>query len=312
MTAAESQVPDDRSGIARPDASVDFALLFRNFPETIVRYDRDGRIVAVNDEFVHKTGRTLEQVVGSIPFAWADDQDLVPDVAEYRQLLGETLATGEPRQLIRTRPADGPLQIYHVRFVPIRDADGEIDGAFAVATNVSELEQAREEIARREHEFRTLTENLPDIVIRYDADARATYVNRSIDLPSAPDRSMLLGRTPMETIRHVVDDLSEYEQCLRQVLATGASTSIDMTFVDASGDARVHNVLFRAERSQSGAVGRCHRVRARRHRPGPRTSRDRRPRARVPHPRREPARHRAAVRPGRSNRVREPRSTTSR
>ena len=149
MQPDDGHVPEDHPSARRPAASVtaasdegiDFARLFRHFPETIVRYDRHGRIAAVNDEFVRKTGRTLEQVVGSLPFGWTDDQDLVPDVRSTVNCSARRSPPASCARLIRTRPTGGPLQIYQVRFVPVCGADGEIDGAFAVASNVSELEQ---------------------------------------------------------------------------------------------------------------------------------------------------------------------------
>jgi diguanylate cyclase (GGDEF)-like protein/PAS domain S-box-containing protein len=231
----------------------DLSFLLSTLPDTVVRYDRDGRITYANAEFEHRTGRAVVDAIGSRPFAWSDDRHLVPDRGEYDRMLHEALATGEPRDLTRTRSApDGHAEIFQVRFQPEIDASGEVVGAWALARNQSRLFQARQEIADREREFRTLAENLPDVVIRYDADARAVYLNRPVDVAGGSGAGPL-GLTPTE-FEPAVPQVRDYERVLRDVIATGMPATYEKSFIDHTGHEHVHSVLFNPERSEAGAI----------------------------------------------------------
>ena len=128
----------------------DLAYLLSTLPDTVVRYDRGGRITYANEAFEHRTGRAVVDALGSRPFEWTDDRHLVPDRAEYQRLLEEALTTGEPRDMTRTRNGDdGHAEIFQVRFQPEIDASGHVVGAWALARNQSRLFQARQEVADR-------------------------------------------------------------------------------------------------------------------------------------------------------------------
>jgi PAS domain S-box-containing protein len=71
-------------------------------------------------------------------------------------------------------------------------------GAVTVIQDISELRRAQTDLARREREFRTLAENAPFTIARFDRALRLTYVNpqgeRSTGLPAAA----MLGKTLAE------------------------------------------------------------------------------------------------------------------
>ena len=227
--------------------------LVQAWPATVVRYDRRGRITYVNDEFRRRTGRSLDEVVGSAPFGWTGGHRFVRDVELYRRLIHDVLATGEVRSMTNEREdADGTTLLFHVRFQPELDAHGDVTGVWAIARNDSELGLARQLIEAREREFRTLAENLPDVVMRYDTDARVVYVNRAV--PGGPSPATRLGLRPTECSDLDPDDAARYEACVRSVLATGEQASIDRHLTDEAGNRRVHRALLSAERDAQGQI----------------------------------------------------------
>ena len=120
--------------------------------------------------------------------------------------------------------------------------------------DVTELVLARQETAAHEQEFRSLAENLPDVVLRYNLDPRLMYVNSAFERQIATGRPTL-GRTPIEAaqprsgpgggVRAAGSD---------HVVATGVPDQMDVNTFDAAGTSAIHRVLIRAERSADGTV----------------------------------------------------------
>jgi diguanylate cyclase (GGDEF)-like protein/PAS domain S-box-containing protein len=221
-------------------------------PGSLVRYDRDGRITFVNREFELRTGRRADEVVGHRPFEWADEQELVDDVAEYRHLLDLVLRTGESQHLDRVRTlASGDIEVFQVLFRAERATDGEIVGAFAMARNVTDIVRLRERLDASEQDFRALAENLPDVLIRYGADARVSYVNRQYDrqIGGPP----IVGLHLDAAVRPSSDGF-RYRDCVREVFATGRPARVELTIEREPGDARTHSVLVQPELDADGRV----------------------------------------------------------
>ncbi len=221
-------------------------------PSSLVRYDRSGHITYVNPEFERRTGHCAADVLGCRPFEWASEQDLVPDVEEYRRLLDEVLATGEHRHLDRIRSMpDGNVEVFQIHFRAERDDCGDIVGAFALARNITAIARLREELDAREHEFRSLTESIPDVLIRYDAAGTVTYANRQYDLQIGGPG--ITGLSLDESTPPTGGGFG-YRACVRGVLATGLPGSVQMTIPDERDEMRVHSVLVQPEFDASDRV----------------------------------------------------------
>lgn len=108
------------------------------------------------------------------------------------------------------------------------------------------------QLGLREHEFRTLAENAPDIIIRYDGDARPSYVNRAY-LEAAAQSALphALAALPGQQAPAPGD----YQQLLAKVIATGESVEIQLSRpLDGPGKLAHHALRIVAERSVEGRV----------------------------------------------------------
>ena len=241
-----------RARQAAADREQEFRSLAENLPDIVLRYDRDAKLLYVNGAFDRQLsseqpllGRTSSEVTNPNP----------AEVGEFERHLRHVIATGEPDQIETTvAAADGGSAIHSVLLCAERDATGEIVGALVIGHDVTDLVRARHEIAAREHEFRSLTENLPDIVVRYDTEGRATYQNHRLHLAVDVADNPTIGRRPTESSVAGVVGIEEYERCLMEVIATGAPGQAEMTLPDRSGDTRVHSIQFRAERDATGTI----------------------------------------------------------
>lgn len=157
---------------------------------------------------------------------------------------------------------------------PIRSSVGQVLGTFAIyhreahtptASNISIIEQAahlasiaieRKQaealLMQREREFRTLAENFPDILIRYDHEGRRTYVNPAMERMFAVPGKQTMGLTPQEA--NPVKLPETYQNALKHTLATGERSEFEMELPVSSGDVRTGFIYIVAERAMDGRI----------------------------------------------------------
>jgi PAS domain S-box-containing protein len=90
-------------------------------------------------------------------------------------------------------------------------------------------------IEERERQFRTLAENAPDIVMRFDSDLRCRYVNPIIEEYTGLSPGVLLARTIKEVSAFKRRD-RYWEASLRQVFETGKAATKHFTFDTPKGE----------------------------------------------------------------------------
>jgi two-component system, cell cycle sensor histidine kinase and response regulator CckA len=98
------------------------------------------------------------------------------------------------------------------------------------------IERKRNEAAlhQREQEFRTLTENAPDIIARFDQNLRHIYVNPAVEQAMGLSVQDFLGKTNRD-LGMPEAQVEQWEEALRKVLSTGEQTSIQFEFPTPSG-----------------------------------------------------------------------------
>jgi diguanylate cyclase (GGDEF)-like protein/PAS domain S-box-containing protein len=118
-----------------------------NSPDMIVRYDRECRLVLVNQAYLHETGALAEEVVGQ-PFSSARIWQQPTMQAEvYRQRLWDVMVSGNPDKIpLEWVSADGRLACHEMNVVPEYDSAGRIVGALGVGRNITDRKRAEQEL----------------------------------------------------------------------------------------------------------------------------------------------------------------------
>jgi PAS domain S-box-containing protein len=111
------------------------------------------------------------------------------------------------------------------------------------------------ELRKSEQEFRTLAENAPDMVIRYDTECRRIYVNPAFERETGIAAADALYLEP-EKMAHLQSNvqLEDYKQILRQVMASGTGTEVFARNMNKSGGPRDYAFHLVPERDASGRV----------------------------------------------------------
>lgn len=117
---------------------------------------------------------------------------------------------------------------------------------------IEERKRTAKELAAREREFRTLAENAPDDILRYDRECRAIYLNSRLASTLGENADDFLGRTPREA--YPDGGFDDYHARLVEVIETGQPGEIEIGFPDSGKGLRHHHVRFVAERDAHGQI----------------------------------------------------------
>ena len=118
--------------------------------------------------------------------------------------------------------------------------------------DISEFKRVTRELAEREQQFRTLAENVPDHIARFDTQGRAVYLNPSLQHALGHPAADLIGLTPAE----FEDDgrFDGVQQALLQVAASGEPAHVEQPVPDPDGGLRHHSIRIVPERDEDGRI----------------------------------------------------------
>jgi PAS domain S-box-containing protein len=107
-------------------------------------------------------------------------------------------------------------------------------------------------LLQREREFRSLAENLPDNIARWDREGRYVYINPTHELTLQTPAAEVLGKRPSEIFPDGRFDHAE--QVIVQVGKTGHARFIRVPAPQDDGTLRIHEVSYAPERNAQGEI----------------------------------------------------------
>jgi PAS domain S-box-containing protein len=102
-----------------------------------------------------------------------------------------------------------------------------------------------------EREFRTLAENLPDLLVRYDREGRRTYINPAMAWFFSITAEQMIGKTPWESNPTQMPMMETYRRALDHTLATGQRSEFEL---DMPNRVQTHLCFIAAERTADGQI----------------------------------------------------------
>jgi len=105
-------------------------------------------------------------------------------------------------------------------------------------TNITERKKAEEELRKSEAEWRSLTENSPDIITLVDTEGKIQFINRT-----APglNKEELIGKSAFEVLPPDYRDGAR--KCFEHVLNTGKTDTYNALYYTAEGEELFYQVL---------------------------------------------------------------------
>ena len=183
----------------------------------------DGEIEFVNRQVLDYFGRTLEELR-----EWSSTDAVHPDdVPAAMAVWGPSLESGQPYDVeLRQRRADGVYRWFHLRGLPIRDAEGRIINWCVLQTDIEDRKRAEQALRESERELRELIDNVPGMIAVANSKGESEYLNqRAFDyLDTTPEE---FGDRPMATVHPEDQELlrNEWQRCQSARAADGPRSS---------------------------------------------------------------------------------------
>lgn len=137
---------------------------------------------------------------------------------------------------------------------PLLSKDGLIQGGVAVFSDITAHKNAAELLKKSEREFRTLAENSPDVIVRYDSELRRVYTNPAYEATTGVsfDDSSNAGWQHCLT-----PSFDRYQAAIKSVLCTGTPADLYMEWKHPDGEVRCYaiNVVPEMERDDGMVTG---------------------------------------------------------
>lgn len=131
---------------------------------------------------------------------------------------------------------------------------GDLEFGVVVLRARTERKRAEEALYEQQQVFRTLVENSPDIIARYDRGCRRTYVNPVYLKEAGIPQRELLSTSPAERSPLPPASAAALQDLLRRVLHSGAAEAIDVIWPKTDRFEHWYSIYAFAEFDRDGRV----------------------------------------------------------
>ena len=238
--------------IANREVELRYREIYENVADGIFLLDVDEggrfRLAGINPAMARMTGLVPAEVLG----CYVDD--IVPAasvkilLANYRRCLEQA---GPICYSVSVDFPGGP-KTFESRLIPVRDGCGRIHRLIGLSVAVGEPKPMNSRQPHREQEFRTLVQNMPGVMVRYDSDGRFVFVNAKFEQLFGVRMEDVLGKTPTQVPS--LPDAGFFEERVKLALQYGRAVEFEHPVRIADGcmiDTSIHIV---PERDESGRV----------------------------------------------------------
>jgi diguanylate cyclase (GGDEF)-like protein/PAS domain S-box-containing protein len=226
-----------------------FRTLAENAPINIARYDRDGHLIYTNPRLANNLPNFVAQLMGKR----FDEYPDLPFTEDFQKAFDQTMQTGRESSFETLVPcANGSIETHLINMVAEQDDSGAITGALAIGLDITERKRLEEQLSASEREFRTLAENAPINISRYDRQGRKIYVNHNLAVSLGQPVDQLLGRSFAEQSEMPYNEI--FQEAFEAAIQSGETTTFEIEFPAENGEIETHLIHMVAERDESGAV----------------------------------------------------------
>ena len=160
--------------------------------------DRSRRTIYVNSTLCKMLGYSPDEMVGRTPSDFADEQNK----EIFHDQLSRVPKLYHRYYHIQLRHKDGHNVPLYFQATTQFDTAGEVEMAFAFVTDLTELRQTEEQLARRELELKTIIETEPECVKLMAADGTVMHMNKAgLAMIDAESVDQVIGQRVLDIVK---------------------------------------------------------------------------------------------------------------
>lgn len=191
--------------------------IFRAAPVGIGLVDEYRQIIKVNKEMCDILGYTNDEMLHKTTrFLYPTNKEYEEVVQEKTQLMQRK---GAGTLETRWKKKDGKIIDILFSASPV-DTSDLLKGITFTAIDITNRKAAEEKIRRSEAKFRSLSENIPDLIVRFDEECRYIFGNQPLFLLPGYDKDTFIGKTHRD-LGFPPEQCDYQENAVRQVFKTG-------------------------------------------------------------------------------------------
>jgi len=204
--------------------------------DAVIACDTGGRLTFLNPVAAELTGWTAREALGlPIRDIFHIVNELTGEPAE--DIIGKVLSEGKVVALANHTALisrDGCVIPIEDSAAPIADSAGDITGVVIVFHDVTEKRQAEAVLRESEERLRSLAENVPCVLMRFDRQLRIAYLSSQSDRYIPNSVEQMLGRTNREIgmPEHLCD---LWDAATERVFQTGTPEEIEFNLAGPAG-----------------------------------------------------------------------------
>ncbi len=143
-------------------------------PVSVMITNFEGKIEYVNPRFIELTGYSRNEVIGKDPKILQSGK---MSSTTYKELWKTILEGKEWRGELQNRKKNGELYWEEAIISSITNEDGKITHFLAVKADITEQKRAREALKKSEDNYRTVVNNIQEVIFRTDVKGLWTFLN---------------------------------------------------------------------------------------------------------------------------------------
>ena len=217
-----------RAEMAVQQGSTTIQSLLDSATQSIVAVNQDGNFVIVNASTERMFGYTRGELLTQ------NLEILVPEARRGRHAKYHKDYFDNPKSRpmgigleLEGRRKDGTVFPVEISLSMIATAEGPLGVAFVA--DITERKRVDALLRQREQEVKTLLDNSPDVIVRFDRKLRYTYANVAFEKVTGFPREAVIGKTQRELgMPEQVPDL--FDQVLHGVFETRRPDMIEFPF----------------------------------------------------------------------------------
>ncbi|MFC0213611.1 PAS domain S-box protein [Paenibacillus chartarius] len=157
-----------------------YMSLFEHNPDAVFATDSEGRFQSFNRKTLDIAGYSIEELEGMPFHSFIHPDDLPRAIEGFGKAMAGSVQTEELR--IADRRRSGIYLYMSITSLPIY-VNGEIEGVYGIAQNISHLKQASMELEESNERYKSLFDHHPDAVFTIDLEGRfQTFNDNTIEV----------------------------------------------------------------------------------------------------------------------------------